>query len=142
VLAGEDVALGARGGSERASTSSPRSPLEQQRLAAVTLDARVLHRSDPLPASLRFDPRARQQGGPYRSGGAGEPTFHGHRFSDALRRAVTAAGGLAGKGQPLQQEMVTYARPILWLRYKLWGTRCEAVLCARADGELAGFVSG
>ncbi|WP_437679128.1 hypothetical protein [Sorangium sp. So ce131] len=94
-----------------------------------------------LPDCLRFDPRPRATGGPYRGGPAAEPTFHGHRFGDALRRATSAAAGLGGEGQILRQEIATYARPILWLRYKIRGARREVVLSARASGEPFAFVA-
>jgi hypothetical protein len=97
----------------------------------------VLAPTDDLPACLRFDPRSRAAGGPYRAGGAVEPTFHGHAFGDALGRAATAIGGLGGNDLVLRQEVVTYARPILWLRY----ARHEAVLAARANGELFAYVA-
>jgi hypothetical protein len=101
----------------------------------------ALAAGEDLPDCLRFDPRSRAAGGPYRAGGAVEPTFHGHRFGDALGRAAAAIGGLGGDGLVLRQELVTYARPILWLRYSRLGSRHDAVLAARADGDLFAYVA-
>lgn len=110
-------------------------------IALETALDEVLAATDDLPVCLRFDPRSREAGGPYRGGGVAEPTFHGHRFGDALGRAATAIGGLGGDGVVLRQELVTYARPILWLRYASLGARHEAVLAARANGELFAYVA-
>jgi len=93
------------------------------------------------PECLRFDPAPREAGGPYRGGPAAEPSFHGHRFGDALQRALRAARGLAGSGEILRQELKTYAWPILWLKYKTWGASRDVILCPRADGALYAFIT-
>jgi hypothetical protein len=105
----------------------------------TALDER-LAAAGALPSCLRFDAEGRETGGPYRSG-AQEPAFFGYRFGDAFGRAVTAIGGLGGQAQLLRQEAVTYARPILWLRYRMLGEHREAVLGVGAGGEPFGIVA-
>lgn len=95
---------------------------------------------DP-PECLRFDPAAREAGGPYRGGQTRAPTFHGHDFGDALERAMRATNGLAGNGEELRREVKTFAWPILWLTYTSWASRRDLLLCPRRDGALYAFVT-
>lgn len=103
-----------------------------------TLDELLAPTAD-LPACLRVEPSLQVSGGPYR-GTAVEPSFHGHRHGDPLRRALVAAAGISGQGQILRQDIRTYARPILLLRYKVAGARRDAALVAGQGGVLRGVV--
>jgi hypothetical protein len=99
----------------------------------------ILAPSAELPACLRVEPSIQVSGGPYR-GTAVEPSFHGYRHGDPLRRALVAAGGIAGQGQILREDIRTYARPLLLLRYKVAGARRDAALVAGEGGALRAVV--
>jgi hypothetical protein len=102
------------------------------------LDA-ILAPGPALPACLRVEPSLQVSGGPYR-GVTVEPSFHGFRHGEPLRRALTAAAGIAGQGQVLREDVRTWARPILLARYKVAGARVLAALVVDAAGELRGLV--
>jgi hypothetical protein len=109
-----------------------------------TIEAAIDQAIDPAlepPEVLRFDPDARVSGGPYRDSRKQEPVFYGHRFGDALTRALQVAKGLGGEGEILRQDIKTYAWPILWLRYRFWGVSREVALVPRRDGAMFAFVT-
>jgi hypothetical protein len=93
----------------------------------------------PPPEELRCpDLRPRNVGGSaYRGGGALQaPDFHGYEFLDAIEKGATAVDRLGVRGSIFLLQVLAYAWPFLWVRYRHAGHEHEVMISACRTGAL------
>ena len=81
------------------------------------------------------------RGGPYRGGPSIEPSFHGHRFGDALTQARDVVRGfMDAHGGREATALDTWAWPFLRITFKRFLARREVALVVRPDLNLHAFL--
>ena len=81
------------------------------------------------------------RGGPYRGGPSIEPSFHGHRFGDALRQARDVVRGfMDAHGGREATALDAWAWPFLRITFKRFLVRREVALVVRPDLNLHAFL--
>jgi len=102
----------------------------------------MLDESVEPPPSLQIDLAPREVRSAYRGAVAREePTFHQHRFGDALERARAGVATLPSGASVVHRDVRAFAWPLLLLRFGGIGRPREAVLVVAPRGRLTGYVA-
>jgi hypothetical protein len=102
--------------------------------------AQLMEPRDEPPGCLQIDLGVRRTGGPYRQSEQRDPDFLGFAPGRALDEARAAVTRLRGEGTVVRSDIRAFAWPILWLRYRVGGSRREVALFVQADGSLRAVV--